>query len=76
MIVQTFSRPWAKFNPTNRDHRQWFSEFLKNNSWGHCPVRFMMDDEGGANLVGLMHNRLIEYYINQEFGQIKVDKAA
>jgi hypothetical protein len=36
----------------------------------------MMDDEGGANLVGLMHNRLIEYYINQEFGQIKVDKAA
>jgi len=76
MILSTFSRPWVKFDVSNRDHRRWYTEFLQNNAWGQCPVRFVIEDEGGANLLGLMQTRMIEFYTNKEFGQIKIDKAA
>jgi hypothetical protein len=76
MILNTFTRPWVKFDVHNSDHRRWYAEFLQMKTWGHCPVRFVMEDEGGANLIGMIQSSMVEYYTNQEFGQLQVDKAA
>ena len=58
--------PWTVFNPRNKDHRRWFEEFQRLNTWGHCPVRFFTDDQG--DLVGMIQKQLIRYYVTKEFG--------
>ena len=61
-------RPWVAFDPSNKEHRQWFYEFRLKNGWGHCPVRFICPDStGGGDLIMLIQNQLVEYYINREF---------
>jgi hypothetical protein len=58
------------FDAANKEHRQWFAEFQQRRSWGHCPVRFIVDDENG-DLLTMIQRRLIDYYTNQEFGKKK-----
>jgi hypothetical protein len=60
-------RPWVVFDPKEKKHREWFSEFQRNRSWGHCPVRFVVGDDVG-DLVTMIQRRLIEYYTTKEFG--------
>jgi hypothetical protein len=77
MKSQHFCRPWVVFDAGNPDHRRWFGEFLQNRTWGLCPVRFTIGGrEETTSIVGLMLNELVEYYTQQEFGNMKVDKAA
>jgi hypothetical protein len=59
-------RPWIVFDPTNIDHRRWYSEFVKTGTWGRCPYRFIITDDQG-NLVTLMQRALVKYYVEQEF---------
>lgn len=59
-------RPWVIFDAGNKNHRRWFAEFQKYASWGHCPVRFIVDDEG-LDLVTMIQRKLIEYYTEKEF---------
>ena len=66
-VLSVVSRPVVKFDPTNADHRRWLGEFTTNLSWGNCPVRF--SNEGYGNTVAQMQQRLIEYYIRQEFNK-------
>jgi hypothetical protein len=63
-------RPWVAFDPTVKNHRQWFAEFQKFGTWGKCPVRFIVADDHG-DLITMIQRRLIEYYVNKEFGKIK-----
>ena len=65
-----YGRPWVVFDCHNKQHRQWFAEFQHRRSWGHCPVRFIVDDENG-DLLTMIQRRLIDYYTNQEFGKTK-----
>ena len=65
-------RPWTVFNPRNKDHRRWFEEFQRLNTWGHCPVRFFTDDQG--DLVGMIQKQLIRYYVTKEFGNGSVGR--
>jgi hypothetical protein len=61
------SRPWVAFDASNKEHRRYYAEFLKANTWGHCPVRFIVEDEHGMNLPTMMRNKLCEYYVKTEF---------
>lgn len=65
-------RPWVAFDPRNKQHRKWFAEFQIRRSWGSCPVRFIIPDEDG-DLLTLCQRKLIQYYVDKEFGKIKVD---
>lgn len=67
--IQMFGRPFVVFDPKNKDHRKWYSEFNKNLSWGRCPVRFVVDDDAG-DLITMIQRKLIEHYTEREFGKI------
>jgi hypothetical protein len=60
-------RPWVAFDPSNKEHRQWFYEFTVHNGWGHCPVRFICPDSSGGDLIMMIRNDLVKYYTNREF---------
>jgi hypothetical protein len=60
-------RPWVAFDETNKQHRKWFAKFQSSNTWGHCPVRFIVSDDHG-DLLTMIQRRLIDYYTNKEFG--------
>jgi len=62
-------RPWVVFDAGNKEHRRHFAEFQKFRTWGRCPVRFIVSDDGG-DLLTMIQHRLIEYYSNKEFGKI------
>ena len=62
-------RPWTAFNAENKQHRKWFAEFQRNKTWSRCPVRFIVSDEHG-DLVTLIQRKLIEHYVDREFGKI------
>jgi hypothetical protein len=73
--LEFYARPWVAFDPTNREHRQWYHEFLVRRSWGHCPVRFICPDDLGNDLTIMIRNQLVEYYVKKEFERSKsVDK--
>lgn len=65
--LQLFGRPYVVFDPTNKDHRRWFAEFNKHLSWKDCPVRFVVDDDAG-DLITMIQRRLIQFYVDKEFG--------
>ena len=69
-ILNYYHRPWVAFNAEDRDHRQWFAEFQKSGTWGHCPVRFIIADEQG-DLVTMIQRRLIKFYVEKEFRNAK-----
>jgi len=61
-------RPLVAFDPSNKDHRRYYAEFLTYNGWGKCPVRFIVPDDIGMDLPTMIKNRLVEYYVSREFG--------
>ena len=65
-LLQFNSRPWTVFDPSKKDHRRWYHEFVQHGTWGRCPVRFVVADNRG-NLVSMIQQNLVEYYVNQEF---------
>ncbi len=65
--LNMYNRPVVKFDPVNADHRKWLGEFTTNNAWGNCPVKF--SNEGYGNTVAQMQQRLLQYYISQEFNK-------
>jgi len=65
-ILEYHNRPYTAFDPTNRDHRRWYHEFVKHRTWGRCPYRFIVPDDHG-NLITMIQRKLIEYYVYREF---------
>jgi hypothetical protein len=60
------ARVWTVFDPSNADHRRYYYEFIKTNTWGHCPVRFVLPDRQG-DLVSMIRRSLIDWYVMSEF---------
>jgi hypothetical protein len=56
------------FDPYDKDHRRYYAEYLEYGGWGRCPVRFIVTEEHGLDLPTMIRNKLIEYYIDREFG--------
>lgn len=61
------SRPLVAFDPHNKEHRKFYFQFLETSSWGHCPVRFIVPDEHGFDLITMIQRSLLQYYVNKEF---------
>jgi hypothetical protein len=68
-----WGRPWVIFDATVKQHRRWFTEFQRSRTWGHCPVRFVLDEEQG-DMVTMMQRQLIEYYLGKEFRESNESK--
>lgn len=64
--LNLFGRPWTVFDPENKEHRRWYHQFVQTQSWGRCPVRFVVPEDHG-DLVTMMQRSLVTYYVNREF---------
>ena len=69
-VLHFKARPWTVFDAYNKDHRRWYAEFVKYNTWGKCPVRFMAEALD-QDLVSYINEKMLSYYIKQEFGNVK-----
>ena len=65
-ILHYKSRPWTMFDPGNKEHRRWHSEFVQHGTWGRCPYRFIVPDEQG-DLITMIQRNLVKYYVEREF---------
>jgi hypothetical protein len=65
--LEYYSRPLVAFDPSNKEHRRFYYQFLEQNTWGRCPVRFICPNESGQDLVKMIQTQMVEYYIRQEF---------
>jgi hypothetical protein len=68
-LLELAGRPFVLFDPSNKDHRSYYHQFVKTGSWGHCPVRFAVPD-GYGDLISMIRVVLIDYYVNKEFGDV------
>lgn len=59
-------RPWVVFDPSNKEHRYYYHEFVTKGTWGYCPYRFVVAEDHG-NLVTMIQRKLVEFYVNHEF---------
>lgn len=69
--LEFFIRPLVAFDPSNKEHRRWYHEFMQYGGWGTCPVRFICPDDIGYDLTIMIRNELIDYYIKKEFKTVK-----
>lgn len=72
--LEFFARPLVAFDPANKQHRAWYYQFLKENGWGHCPVRFICPNDVGFDLTMMIRELLVDYYVNKEFAQTTKQK--
>jgi hypothetical protein len=72
--LEFLARPLVAFDANNKDHRRYYAEFVECNGWGNCPVRFICPDDTGMDLPTMIRNRLVEYYIEREFGNGRLAK--
>ena len=72
--LEFYSRPWVAFDAHNKEHRRYYAEYLKFNTWGRCPVRFIVPEEYSNDLPTMIRNKLVEFYVQQEFRGEKLEK--
>jgi hypothetical protein len=65
--LEFYNRPLVAFDPYKKEHRKFYAEFLKKGGWGQCPVRFIVPEDSGGDLISMIKNSLIAYYIEREF---------
>jgi hypothetical protein len=65
--LEYFSRPLIAFDAHNKDHREHWYNFVKDNTWGTCPVRFIVPESHGMNLPAMIERELMKYYVDREF---------
>lgn len=65
-ILYLRARPIVAFDVTDHNHRRYFHDFLKTDTWGHCPVRFMIESLN-TDLVTYIANELLRYYDEKAF---------
>ena len=66
MKLDAHLRPYVTFDPSKRQHREMYAEFVRSGSWGRCPVRFTIDEECN-NLAAALQRKIADYYVNREF---------
>ncbi len=55
------------FDAHNKEHRKHYYTFRQTHSWGKCPVRFIVPDESGWDLISMIQRQLLEFYVDREF---------
>ena len=61
-----YGRPLIVFDASNREHRQFYFQFIETGAWGRCPYRFIVPDDQG-DLITMIQRKLITFYLNKEF---------
>lgn len=69
-LLEFNCRPLVEFDPSKKEHRRLYHEFVTYKTWGRSPFRFICPDDHGHNLVTMMQRSLIEYYVDKEFGKL------
>lgn len=64
-VLENFGRMTVPFIPHDYLHRQFYFEFVKNNTWGNCPVRFEVVKPYN-DVVTMIKARLLDYYMERE----------
>ena len=67
-ILISAKRPMVRFDVTDLEHRKLYANFMKDRTWGKCPVRFEIEPEW-TDLIAMIENKLLKFYFKQEFGQ-------
>jgi hypothetical protein len=65
--LEYYCRPLVAFDPSKKEHRGFYAEFLKKGGWSQCPVRFIVPEDSGGDLISMIKNSLIQYYVEKEF---------
>lgn len=65
-VLYLRARPVVAFDVDDPVHRKYFAEFVKYNTWGRCPVRFMAESLD-MDLVSYINHKMLNYYVKQEF---------
>jgi hypothetical protein len=60
------ARPIVAFDANNSEHRRYYRQFLELRSWGHCPVRFMVESLN-TDLLTHINREMLTWYVKQEF---------
>lgn len=68
-VLELSGRPYVVFDPSNKDHRRYYNDFVKTASWGHCPVRFVVPEDHG-DLITMIQRSLVKYYVQKEFPNV------
>jgi hypothetical protein len=66
-LLEYRNRPLTAFDPSNKDHRRWYRNFLKHGVWGRCPYRFIVPEDFGGDLISMIQRSLVEFYTKLEF---------
>jgi len=76
-VLYLRARPVVAFDVDNPVHRKYFAEFVKYNTWGRCPVRFMTESLD-MDLVSYISQKMLKHYVTQEFesGKVKIKSTA
>jgi len=65
-VLELHGRPYTVFDPSNKQHRRFYSDFVRTASWGACPVRFVVPEDHG-DLITMIQRSLVKYYVEREF---------
>lgn len=65
-ILELNRIPPQVFDAANESHRLAYAQFLATKSWGHVPVRFIIDDNS-QDLLHMIQRKLSKYYLDREF---------
>ena len=66
--LSKIARPEVVFDANNDLHREYYYIMKKTNTWGNCPVVFMLSPEY-LDVISMIEKLLVEYYINKEFSK-------
>lgn len=65
--LEFYARPLVAFDAKNKEHRRFYHQFVQTKSWGHCPVRFIVPEATGSDLIKMIQTEMINYYVSKEF---------
>ena len=65
-FLELAGRNFVLFDPTNKEHRAFYYEFVETGTWGRCPIRFVVPEDHG-DLVTMIQRSLIKFYVDKEF---------
>jgi len=65
MRLDLRTRPVVAFDVNNVKHRRDYAIFLRTHRWGHCAVRYELDEPVGE-LQAAIQRRLLEYYTSRD----------
>ena len=66
-VLAVRARPVVIFNPSDKDHRNYYYSYYLMGSSAHCPVRF-------SESIPFLVKKLADYYSQKEFGKNEGNK--